>query len=292
MFRGRLADLKREGAPEDDLVQIKQALEELEKVGGEPYPYCGVLVADGDHMGAAIDKIEGAEEHKQFSRNLAGFAGRAEITVKNHFGVPIFAGGDDVLALVPLDTAIECAEALKKDFRDALAGRDGVSLSVGIGIGHNLESLEDLLTYGRDAEKDAKKPDRNALAVHFHPRNGQPVKARRQWGTGIVDDLKRAIRYYLDGEFPDGAAYELRQMARHYKEWKDHPDLPAAMKADARRVLGRKASSETARREIGKLLEGRCGSAEELEAFTNELIVARRLAAAYQQSGRRPGEAV
>ena len=43
----------------------------------EPYAYVACLVADGDGMGAAIETMQSALDHRTFSRALAGFAGKA-----------------------------------------------------------------------------------------------------------------------------------------------------------------------------------------------------------------------
>ena len=46
-----------------------------------------------------------------------------------------------------------------------------------------MENLEDLLDYGRAAEKAAKEPDRDGLAVHLHKRGGAPIRVRGSGAT-------------------------------------------------------------------------------------------------------------
>ncbi|MCC6585128.1 MAG: type III-B CRISPR-associated protein Cas10/Cmr2 [Bryobacterales bacterium] len=296
-FQSRLTSLRDEGADKQQIAELRTLVKKLEAANGEPNPYAAVLVADGDFMGKAISKIDSYPKHQDFSRELAAFAAAAEKTVKRHYGSPVFAGGDDVLAFVPVDTAIECADALRDDFEKAM-GRWKVTLSVGIGVGHNLEAMEDLLSYARGAEQAAKKekPERNALAIHFYPRSGLPVKVRRQWDTDIVKQLQTMIGLYLDNEFPDGAAYEIHEMARHYKGWQNkNPNLQPAMIADAKRVLGRKATSGAVLASIHQLLEKRLGkdsTGADMEMFAEQMLVARRFTGAYRQSRRRPGDSL
>ncbi len=136
----------------------------LEKVS-EPYPYVACLVADGDHMGRAIDRLGSAREHRAFSEALSQFAGEARTVVeRDHRGALVYAGGDDVLAFLSLPDALSCAEDLRIRFIDAMASAchslpagQRPTLSVGVGVGHVMESMGDLLALGRGAEREAKR---------------------------------------------------------------------------------------------------------------------------------------
>ena len=56
--------------------------------------------------------------HLQFSEALSNFALRCAGPIVEHFeGRLIYAGGDDVLALLPADTALQCARSLRRAFR-------------------------------------------------------------------------------------------------------------------------------------------------------------------------------
>ncbi len=160
----------------------------------DPFPYVACLVADGDRMGWAIAALSSAEEHRSLSRRLAGFAGEARrIVERNHRGSLVYAGGDDVLAFLPLPEALACAEALRRSFVAAIAEAcarlpeaQRPTLSVGIGIGHVMDSMGDLLALGREAEKRAKhgregERDRNALAVVVDKRSGGAHCWRARW---------------------------------------------------------------------------------------------------------------
>jgi len=94
-----------------------------EKVGAYPSEFYAILIMDGDRIGAKI----GA--HESVVKN-----GLAKFTkaVKDYFdpngpdknpanGVLIYAGGDDVLAFVPVDTAIEAARILRVKYDEAFA---------------------------------------------------------------------------------------------------------------------------------------------------------------------------
>ncbi|MEZ4522946.1 MAG: hypothetical protein R3A46_15110 [Thermomicrobiales bacterium] len=47
---------------------------------------------------------------------MVAYARNALDIVVKHRGLPVYTGGDDVLAFLPLDTAIACADELRRDF--------------------------------------------------------------------------------------------------------------------------------------------------------------------------------
>jgi CRISPR-associated protein Cmr2 len=181
----------------------------------EPYPYVACLVADGDRMGRAIDNLGSADAHRAFSKALAGFADAARrIVEQRHRGALVYAGGDDVLAFMSLPEALACAEALRSAFESAmatacasLATDKRPTLSVGLGIGHVMESMGDLLTLGRQAEREAKR-DRNALAVLVDKRSGGTRTWRAQWNTNPVRALNEATTLLRD-RIPSRKVYEI-----------------------------------------------------------------------------------
>lgn len=181
----------------------------------EPYPYVACLVADGDRMGRAIDNLGSADAHRAFSKALAGFADAARNVVEQqHRGALVYAGGDDVLAFVSLPEALTCADALRTAFERAmatacasLAADKRPTLSVGLGIGHVMESMGDLLTLGRQAEREAKR-DRNALAVLVDKRSGGTRRWRAQWNANPVRALNEAATLLRD-RIPSRKVYEI-----------------------------------------------------------------------------------
>ena len=114
IYRDRHADLRKElGLGDNDLDAVAAALKEI---GGEPNPYLylAVLVADGDSMGAKLSELSRVEDHQTFSGKLADFASHAEEIVRDQDGVPIYAGGDDVFALLPVHRCMKCAAQFAK----------------------------------------------------------------------------------------------------------------------------------------------------------------------------------
>jgi CRISPR/Cas system-associated protein Cas10 (large subunit of type III CRISPR-Cas system) len=144
----------------------------------------------------------------------------------------VYSGGDDVLPFLPLDCCLqasrelhECLAGLLNDYK---VNEKSPTLSVGIAIGHSMEPLEDLLKFGREAEKAAKNgksidDERDGLAVHLYPRSGSPIKIREKWrpkGKGGLDErLLTWAEMHCRDEMPDSAAYDMHELAEDYKNW-------------------------------------------------------------------------
>lgn len=259
-------------------------------VGIEPNPYLAVLVADGDKMGAAISALSSADEHRSFSQTLAGFANSARMIVNQHSGVLVYAGGDDVLAFLPVDKCLECARKLHEEFGELLGvykkGGESPTLSVGIAIGHFMENLEDLLEYGRAAEKVAKKPDRDGLAVHLHKRGGAPIGVRARWSDNPDHRLERFANLMNEGIIPTKLPYELRSMAKLYEKW------PVALAKDAinqdlPRLIAKKASKGVDTVKVAMEPYTRDLDSGKLLVLAEELLVARQIATALRQAAGR-----
>ena len=269
-FRTRLKEISEN--PEDT-----RALRSVLRGLPEADPYLCILAADGDGMGARIAAIESKEAHQDFSAQLAKFAEETDAKVKEHFGVLVYSGGDDVLAFLPVDKAILCARKLHDRFRELTGG----TLSVGLAIGHSMEPLEDLLDYARQAEKAAKgkETERDGLAVHYHPRGGAPLFMRDQWTAKPDEALLSLARMHLENLIPDKAGFDLRELSRIYDA--DGPDS-SAVELDVMRLLKRKRVKDP-EQTWAALLE-RMTSGEEVRKVADLVILARKLAGAELQA--------
>ncbi|MCW5941096.1 MAG: type III-B CRISPR-associated protein Cas10/Cmr2 [Fimbriimonadaceae bacterium] len=184
-------------------------------------PYFAVIHADGDSMGAALGALTEPAAHQRFSETLAkGFAGQASERLKLHGGTVVYAGGDDLLALAPLGSALSAAKAARDLFVDAMK-EYGMTLSVGIAVGHVSESLQDVVERARRMEGQAKAlPDKDALAISVLPRSGGEIVARGRW-TGAARDSTRLEAGDLEelalsavAGAPRGLPYDVRREAR------------------------------------------------------------------------------
>ncbi len=251
--------------------QLKQA-----DIPEEYLSYYAILLADGDRMGKFLSSLTTIEQHKEFSRMLGEFAGDAEDLVKRHWGYLVYAGGDDVLALLPANRAIACARELARCFSDRMkqfckqypTEVPPPTLSAGVAIVHALEHLQSALNWTRAAEKAAKNNDRDSLAVAYYPRSGEAITVALKWSEcDVWSAWERAFREGLAGGLP----YELLQLAREYGSLSIQ-EQRILIPAETERVIQRKEGRQYA--PPLPALE----TVEHLRSLARLMIIARMLA--------------
>ncbi|MEQ1506196.1 MAG: type III-B CRISPR-associated protein Cas10/Cmr2 [Myxococcota bacterium] len=224
--------------------------------GGEPSPYYAVLLADGDRMGACLDACDTQARVTDVSRALTAFTAAVPGWADDHDAGVVYAGGDDVLALVPVDRALCAASALRDRYTervarpvDGLSLRDGTgpvttTLSVGVAIGHHLEPLSDVLARAREAEGAAKGAGRDAWAIRVGVRSGAVLATEARWRPreqpfGALGVLVRLLQEGAaeNGEatMSRGLAYDLRTAAARLP-----PDSKEIARSEGRRVFAQK----------------------------------------------------
>ncbi|TVS20136.1 MAG: type III-B CRISPR-associated protein Cas10/Cmr2 [Planctomycetaceae bacterium] len=174
------------------------------------------------HVGLNVRRPVGPALHAAISEALANFALHfvPEI-VERHKGSLIYAGGDDVLALLPTSTALAVAKELSDTFRsdwprDAHSGRERLlmgqraTVSAGLAVVHYKEDLRFALDAARRAEKEAKNSGRNALQIHVCRRSGEHATALCPWD--FVPTVLNWIEAF-DNKASDRWAYHLRAEA-------------------------------------------------------------------------------
>ncbi len=306
------SDASLKTAATDFFNQVKTLKDLLKDQLGELPAYYAVLHADGDRMGKAIGGLKKADHHVEFSEQLGAFAANVEGIVSDHFGAMIYSGGDDVLAFLPLDTAIPCANALRIEFAEimekALEAHDIKplpTLSVGLAIGHYAEHLQAILNRARNAEKAAKGP-RDALAVVFssHSGGGDERRVVHSWDDDpMASRWAKAIEFHRHDTLSDGAAYQLDTLRREFRNAlkpgagvfgagypltiEDAAFAKATLIAETLRILKRKkprqGSDDTKTalladvKERLKVTQKPEETLEELGRFVDELIIARRM---------------
>jgi len=273
-----------------DFRDIQDALDRLP----DPSPYLAVLIADGDKMGAAISRLDSADANRSFSQALAGFADSARTIIGSCNGVLVYAGGDDVLAFLPVDQCLKCARQLREAFVDCLKSQvpgNTPTLSVGIAIGHFLENLEDLLEYGREAEKAAKKVEgKDALAVHLHKRGGAPIKIASRWEAAPEERLTLYAELMQSQALSSKLPYDLQRLIEIYEAdgWQSEVRRQA-MQKDALRIIADK-QPRAGRRHMAQVRQvvNMLNDVDSLRQFCSELLVARLLAEVFGQARRKP----
>lgn len=223
----------------DQITPAKQKL-------GSPPTYYAVLVLDGDRMG---EQLRGDQAHQQHvSSLLARFATTTvPKVVNNHDGDLIYAGGDDVLALLPAKRALGCAQALAKAFGELDFGTNvRPTVSVGIAVVHYKEDLRFALGKARQAESQAKQAGRNLLQLAICRRSGEHVMTPCPWEC--LGAMEQLIAAFSNGA-SDRWAYHLAADVETLTFFND----VEVYRSMLRRQLGR--AEQRTREQIGEFLE-------------------------------------
>jgi CRISPR-associated protein Cmr2 len=205
-------------AKRDDLVEKLKAL--TNAVGSKPTPFYAVLLMDGDNMGKLLSSYK--NEQGNISKALGVFTSKVENIVETqHHGKLIYAGGDDVFAFLPLDTALNCAKELKRAYMEAFKNMapnvPGASISAGIVYAHMNTALRAVV---RDThsllDKTAKDNlGRDAFAVRVWKRGGSILTFGKKWEENWNDwvcaavTLKEALNR---GEYSKGFLYRVSEL--------------------------------------------------------------------------------
>lgn len=281
------------------LKELKDCIKQIsqENKVGPPVPYAAILKADGDRMGELFSRATSAEKSREISLKLHGFASEVRKIVRGHRGHAIYAGGDDVLALVPLEQALNCSRALAESFKDALNGiaedmglveNERPTLSVGLGLGHLMEPLGSLRDRADRAEHHAKgdglKTSRNALAIALGIRSGAELSWRTQWNDeDAFDALAKFTEAYRDGLLPTRVAYDLRGIDQRFA-WlrNDNSETAHGMRsAEIDRMLERariEGGDKSIPNKLKALIQARAKE-QTLKVLADTLIIARWLSA-------------
>ncbi|HZU05389.1 MAG TPA: type III-B CRISPR-associated protein Cas10/Cmr2 [Chloroflexota bacterium] len=238
-------------------------------------PYYAILLMDGDHLGRwvrgaqhtnrlrdllhpaaaqqlaadpgwqeALDarRLFGPSTHAALSSALLAFARYTVPWFVEHQGQGrvVYAGGDDLLALLPLPQALATADTLRRAYAQPyvlVARRSGevrltppasfdprqdwsierhlgpqATMSAGLALVHHLYPLGAALEQVRRWEREAKEcHGRAAFVVGVIRRSGPDLTFGGKWE--LLDPLLTAQRAFASGALPDRLPYAVRELA-------------------------------------------------------------------------------
>src|SRR5690554_6735545 len=153
---------------------------------GDPSPFYAILMMDGDSLGV---QMSNPAKQKGISHGLNNFTAAVPAIVEKHSGFLVYAGGDDVLAILPQPFAIACAVAVQQHYDQCFAevnktqGNDKIatSISAAINFAHYKTPLTHILQDSHQLLDEVAKEEtgRNSLAVRVH----KPGGLNAQWST-------------------------------------------------------------------------------------------------------------
>ncbi len=198
-----------------DQAQQDMAKKLLEKLKGirklaqlEPVsPFYAVLLMDGDQLGIHMGT---AEKQEKITASLADFTGKVDKIVKAHSGFLVYAGGDDVLALLTLEDALSCAADLRQHYLKCFnLELIPTSLSGAIEYAHIKMPLGKVLHDAHDLLDNLAKDGRgrDAIACRVWKPGGLSVEWAMPWECALEPDgksltLERLVREFQSSGHP------------------------------------------------------------------------------------------
>lgn len=158
------------------------------EIDAAPSPFYAVLLMDGDSLGVHMSDKDNQEP---ISNALQAFTDAVPAIVEQHNGFLIYSGGDDVLALLPLEDAMQCAVDIRSDYlsRFKLSPKITTSISAAIQYAHVKMPLGKVLGDAHGLLDDIAKDGagRDALAVRVWKTGGMVLEWAQPWDIVLKD---------------------------------------------------------------------------------------------------------
>lgn len=169
-----------------------------------PHKYIAVVHADGDGIGALLQKLTGSQ-FGEFSKLLKKFALDAVEEIDNYGGTPIYAGGDDLLFFAPVihhsDNIIMLLERLNQLIQTTFEGWLPLpKLSFGLSISYYKFPLYEALEKSRDLlfEVAKKTEKKNAVALEIRKHSGQTFGATLHLDSPTNDLFRQILKENME----------------------------------------------------------------------------------------------
>lgn len=192
---GEVAAADLAGAVADGRAAARRLVERAKSLGiPAPASHLAVIVQDLDSMGrflsgvgenAAGDRLEVTpERHQAVSATLQHLA-RAQLDALQSpglLGVPVYAGGDDLLAFAPAATALRAARACHDAAPDSLGLP---TASTAVLYFHYHAGMQSAITTAHECLDEAKRAfaKKHALAVGYLRRSGGSAFSIQPWSS-------------------------------------------------------------------------------------------------------------
>ncbi len=186
-----------------DVAQAEKTIAALKALTSDieltpPSPFYAVLMMDGDSLGKHMSDTK---KQKAITDGLDQFTREVVSIVARHNGFLVYAGGDDVLAVLPLEDALCCASELRQYYLSCFANKPDIptTLSGAIIYAHIKMPLSKVLHEAHHLlDKVAKDQyGRDALAVQVWKPGGQAIEWAALWEIALESDTTNNDRHVI-----------------------------------------------------------------------------------------------
>ncbi|MEE1518172.1 MAG: type III-B CRISPR-associated protein Cas10/Cmr2 [Lachnospiraceae bacterium] len=182
------------GVKNNPLVGVAGNIKSIEdiandKVDGLKYQkYFAVVSVDGDNMGGILQNLRSDEEILEFSKLCLEYAENASKIIKEYGGMTIYAGGDDLLFLAPVQhkekNIFNLCNEINNAF-DIFSKKYGEiidnncskpTVSIGISIQYYKHPLYEAINCARELLWRAKENGKNRIVIDLRKHSGQSIE--------------------------------------------------------------------------------------------------------------------
>lgn len=172
---------------------MSEAIADIKKEHGlGPCKYYVLFAMDGDEMGKFMSDVNSIEEQQEKGELLGNLA----MDMPEKMGKdwkPVYSGGDDLLAMGPLENALDVIYQIRNMFCERLKTYDR-SASGGIVVTHYHNPLRKSLEILRENVEKAKDDfGRDSLVITVWLSSGSLISAGFKW-----DEYERIIKPFMD----------------------------------------------------------------------------------------------
>jgi len=183
---------------EKDEAAAEEMLNALKALDSKPAPFYAILLMDGDSLGKHMSDTN---KQTKISDALENFTRRVPGLVYSHNGFLVYAGGDDVLAILPLEDALSCAKTLRDAYEKAFEGT-GIhsTLSGAVEFAHIKMPLTKILRDAHSLLDNVAKDGcgRDAIAVRVWKQGGKAAEWAMPWKPALDDNGRLVIEKVAD----------------------------------------------------------------------------------------------
>lgn len=255
----------------DAVSEFEKVLKNLKLTEKSPSPFYAILLMDGDSLGVQMGS---KENQTKIANSLNAFTDAVPGAVQDNNGFLIYAGGDDVLALLPLEDALPCALACRNAYAAAFSKHGaGVSttLSGAVLFAHVKTALGEVLRQSHEVLDDIAKDGagRDAIAVRALKPGGDHWTWAQPWEVALGGQKELVLEKMAeqfrtaegkDKQFSSKFFYRIRERFSMLEGGLDGHQQIALLAADyiasdPAKQNGEKMTIEQAKQIIAPLLE-------------------------------------
>lgn len=220
--------------------ELGRRLSALYRAAGVPRPTYAILVMDGDSMGAKLSRLD-EKGRAKLSERILEFSLRVRDAVEKDGGASrlVYAGGEDVLALLPMDEALQVAWKVRGLYREVFEGFDqrhrerleGKPSTISAGLLYcpmTLPLRTATLEAHRLLDENAKEAaGRDALAIGAWKGGGEVLRVARKWEHEDWVEKLLEMTGTEKSPYPSRFLYQAQELVRDQSSLEDLEKLLA-----------------------------------------------------------------